>query len=88
MIWACSRWAPAGRILALDAAAAFCSGDLAGEISEERILEASDRLQSRSAMLGDEGLGIESALMAKPLDNVQGGSVNCANVDGGDTDQL
>jgi len=67
----------ADEILALDAGAAFCDGTLDAQTAEARILDASDRLQSRSDQLSDEGLSVESALMDKLLDNVIGGTANC-----------
>ena len=67
-------------ILALDAGAAFCLGDLDAATAESRILEASDRLLSRSIQLGDDGFEIESELMAMLLVNVQGGMDHCVEV--------
>lgn len=64
-------------VLALDAGAQFCADELDAETALARIHGAAERLSERSALITDDGLAVESALMLALAENVQGGKDNC-----------
>lgn len=66
---------------AMTAAANFCTGAASHEEAMGQIVAAAQRLDARSAELGDDPLGAEAILMGKLGRNVQGGQGNCAPAD-------
>jgi Ca-activated chloride channel family protein len=64
-------------ILALEGAAAFCTGDLASGHASGRISEAIARLGELAGALEDSALAEEVALMRQLQENLEGGVTSC-----------
>ena len=64
-------------IHAIEAAAGFCSGELASEEAAALVLEAQERLAEASMLLSDEAIGAESSLMERLGDNLDLGADSC-----------